>query len=358
MGYNKSVKGSDEASYRKKKNKRRSIMKKLLSLLLTLLLVFALVACNDTPDNTPDGKTVVRLGGMTGPTSIGMAKLLADDKAETAKNDYVFTLAESGADIRTKLIQGELDIAAIPANLAANLYKATNGEIQLLAINTLGVVSILENGETVTSFADLKGKTVYAPTTASGAIPHIVFKYFLSLNGMSESDLTIDWVGKSSNDTRTMASVLKQEGAVVLAPQPVATVLLANVEGARTVFDLNEEWQALDNGAEYITGVTVVRKSFAEANPEAVADFLAEYETSIAHANEKPTETAAFVNEFRILEQGAALIARAIPACNIEFLAGAEMKTAMKTYIDLLFDLQPQAFGGAKPDDGFYYIAN
>ena len=333
-------------------------MKKILSLLLVFaVLALSMAACNDTPDETPDGKQVVRLGGMTGPTSIGMAKLLSDDKAGTAKNDYDFYLAGSGPDIKTKLVKGELDIAAIPANLAAALYKATNGEIQILAVNTLGVVSILENGEAVKSFADLKGKTIYAPASASGAIPHIVFKYFLSLNGMSESDLTIDWVGKDSNDTRTMAAVLKQEGAVVLAPQPVATVLLANVEGARTAFDLNEEWQALDNGAEYITGVTVVRKSFAEANPQAVADFLAEYQASILYANEKPTETAALVNEFRILEQGAALIARAIPACNIAYMDGAEMKAAVSKYIDLLFDLQPQAFGGAKPDDGFYYIA-
>ena len=330
-------------------------MKKIITfLLLFAVLVLSVTACNDTPDNIPDGKTVVRLGGMTGPTSIGMAKLLSDDKAETAKNDYVFTLAESGADIKTKLVQGELDIAAIPANLASALYKATNGEIQLLTVNTLGVVSIIEKGETVTDLASLRGKTVFAPSTAQGAIPHIVFKYFLSLNGMTEADLDLQWV-----DASALAAKLKTvEGAVVLTPQPAATAILTNVEGARVALDLNEEWQALDNGAEYITGVTVVRKSFAEANPQAVADFLAEYEASIAYANEKPTETAALVNEFRILEQAPAMIANAIPSCNIAYMDGAEMKAAVSTYIDLLFDLQPQAFGGAKPDDGFYYIAN
>ncbi len=336
-------------------------MKKIFTLLLALLLVFSLVACgdpndksDDKPGGKPDTKTVVRLGGMTGPTSIGMAKLLSDDKNGTAANDYSFTLAESGADIKTKLMQGELDIAAIPANLAAALYKATNGEIKLLAINTLGVVSILEKGETVDDFNDLVGKKVFAPSTAQGAIPHIVFKYFLSLNGMTEADIDLEWV-----DASALAAKLKTTaGALVLTPQPAATAILTNVEGSRVALDLNEEWDELDNGAEYITGVTVVRREFAEKNPEAVAKFLAEYKLSIAYANENPTETAALVNEFRILEQAPALIARAIPACNIEFLAGAEMKTAMKTYIDLLFGLQPQAFGGKKPDDGFYYIVD
>ncbi len=330
-------------------------MKKIISLLLVFaLLLLSLAACTGDSDQDGGTPTVIRLAGMTGPTSIGMAKLLADDQNGTAANDYEFTLAADGAAIKTKLLQGEIDVAAVPANLASALYKATGGEIVLLAVNTLGVVSLLEKGETVSTFADLKGKTVYAPATAKGAIPEIVFNYFLTENGIDPAtDITVEWVAAN-----TLAPTLKTvEGAVVLSPQPNATAILSSVEGAREALNLNNEWKSLENGSEYITGVLVCRKAFLTENTAAVNAMLSEYEASIKYANEHPAETAATVSEFGILTIPAAMIERAIPACNVAYLDGAEMKSAMKTYIDLIFDIAPAAFGGAKPDDGFYYIA-
>lgn len=349
-------------------------MKKLLSLILALtLLAFAFTACGpadrtpdgDTPNggesdsnndnhDTPAQKATVRLGGMTGPTSIGMVKLLKDAKADTAKNDYAFFKAEAGADIKAKLLTGELDIAAIPANLASALYNATEGEIQVIAVNTLGVVQILEKGETVSSFADLAGKKIYAPSTAKGAIPELVFYHLLKANNVDASAVTVEWI-----DASALAGKLKTEaGALVLTPQPAATAILTNVEGSRTALDLNEEWKKLDNGCAYITGVTVVRRAFAEANPQAVADFLTEYEASIGYANQNPAEAAALVVEFEILAQGAPLIQRAIPACNLAFLAGNEMKAALDPYIALLVAQNAQPFGGKVPAADFYYGAN
>ncbi len=328
-------------------------MKKLLSVFLVLLLALsALVGCADEPADP----TTVRLGGMTGPTSIGMAHLLAENAEGKTQNKYEFTLAGTGQDIRTKLTQGELDIAAIPANLAATLYKATNGEIQILAVNTLGVVSLLTKGEGVKTLADLRGKTVYAPQSAKGAIPEIVFSYLLAEAGLTlGTDVQIEWLATAPGGTNPLAPKLKT-GEIVLSPEPAATALLSSVEGARRAISLDEEWSKLENGSEYITGVTVVRRAFAEANPDAVANFLSEYETSIAFANEDPTATAEKVVSFGILEQQAPLIARAIPSCNIAFLAGEEMKSALATYFSLLVPVMPNAFGGAAPDDGFYYI--
>jgi len=325
-------------------------MKKIISLLLAaVLLVLPLSACG------PKEKTAVRLGGMTGPTSIGMVDLLKKDADAAARNDYDFFLAQSGEEIKTKLLTGELDIAAIPANLASALYNASEGKIKLIAINTLGVVSLLEKGNTVNSFADLKGKKIYAPATAKGAIPELVFNYFLSLNNIDpKNDLTIEWV-----EATALAGKLKTEaGALVLTPQPNATAILTKVEGARTALDLNEEWKKLDNGCEYVTGVVVARTEFIEQNPKAVKDFLTDYKASVEAVNTSAAaDTAALVKQFNILALEEAVIANAIPACNITYINGEEMKTVMSGFIDLLFDASPKAFGGKKPDDAFYYVA-
>ena len=346
-------------------------MKKLLAILLVLSLSLAvLVGCNGTATNqTPggnnggsDGNTetaepvTVRLGGMTGPTSIGMAKLLSDDAAGTAKNDYEFVLAADGADMKAKLIAGEVDFAAIPANLAAALYKATGGKIRVIAVNTLGVVSLLENGDTVHGLSDLAGKTVYAPASAKGAIPEIVFSYLLEEAGLTlGEDVQIEWLSTAPGGTNPLAPKLKA-GEVVLSPEPAATALLSAVEGARRAVVFDDEWKALENGSEYITGVTVARTAFIEEHPEAVDAFLTEYAASIAYAGENAADTAAKVIEFKILDQKAALIEKAIPNCHISFLAGEDMKAALGKYYSLLVPVMSTAFGGAAPDDGFYYV--
>ena len=327
-------------------------MKKLLALTLVLILVLApLSSCaKDT--------TAVRLGGMTGPTSIGMAKLLADDKAGESANDYDFTLVGDGAQMKTKLLTGEVDIAAIPANLAAALYKATEGKIKILAVNTLGVVSLLEKGDTVSSIADLRGKTVYAPASAAVAIPEIVFTYLLAEAGLTVGeDVQIEWVPTAAGQTSNPLAPKLKDGEIVLSPEPAATALLSAVEGSRRAVSFNDAWTAEKNGAQYVTGVTVVRTEFAEQNPEAIKLFLEEYEASIRFANEKPADTAAIVTEFEILSQNAALIERAIPECNVSFLSGISMKMMLSTYYSLLVPVMPAAFGGEVPDNDIYYIA-
>lgn len=329
-------------------------MKKIISLLLVfVLLVLPLAACAPEREGT-----AVRLGGMTGPTSIGMAKLLARDKAGETGNDYDFTLAGDGAQMKTKLLTGEVDIAAIPANLAAALYKATGGKIKIIAVNTLGVVSLLETGNTVNALADLRGKTVYAPASAKGAIPEIVFNYLLKEAGLTVgTDVQIEWVATVAGQTVNPLATELKHGEIVLSPEPAASALLSAVEGARRAVSFNDAWEALENGSEYITGVTVVRTEFAEANPDAVKLFLQEYKASVEFANEKPAETATLVTEFKILEQNAALIEKAIPNCHIAFLDGEEMKAALSKYYALLVPVLPTAFGGQVPDEGIYYIA-
>jgi NitT/TauT family transport system substrate-binding protein len=325
-------------------------MKKIFALTLVLaLLLLSLAGC--ARDNT-----AVRLGGMTGPTSIGMAKLLADDKAGVSKNDYEFVRVGSGPEMKAKLLAGDVDIAAIPANLAATLYNATNGEIQVIAINTLGVVSLLEKGNTVNSLTDLAGKTVYAPASAKGAIPELVFAYLLSTVGLSlDADVTVEWLPTGEGGANPLGPKLKN-GEIVLSPEPAATALLSNVEGARRAIVLDDAWDALENGSDYITGVTVVRRAFAEEHPQVVRRFLDEYEDSIEYANENVAATAKTVVEFEILTLKETLIEKAIPSCNIEFEDGEDMKEELQAYFALLVPVKPAAFGGKAPDDGFYYV--
>ncbi len=320
-------------------------MKKLLALVLILSFVLLpLVGC--ARDNT-----AVRLGGMTGPTSIGMAKLLADNEAGVAKNDYEFILVSDGEEMKAKLLAGEVDIAAIPANLAAALYKKTNGEIQVIAVNTLGVVSLLEKGNTVNKLSDLAGKTVYAPNSAKGAIPEIVFSYLLAQAGLTlGEDVTLTGVAP------TLLGDHLSNGDIVLSPEPVATALLSKTEGARRALVLDDAWQALDNDTEYITGVTVVRRAFAEEYPQVVERFLDEYEDSIEYADENAADAAEKVVSFKILEQKSALIAKAIPNCHLAFMDGDDMMEALKAYFALLVPVMPKSFGGEAPDDGFYYV--
>ena len=325
-------------------------MKKLLA--LVLVLTFVLVPLAGCAKDT----TAVRLGGMTGPTSIGMAKLLAEDKEGVSRNDYEFTLVGSGADMKAKLLSGEVDIAAIPANLAATLYNATKGEIQVIAINTLGVVSLLEKGNTVNNLSDLAGKTVYAPASAKGAIPEIVFSYLLKEAGLTlGEDVTIEWLPTAAGGANPLAPKLKT-GEIVLSPEPAATALLSAVEGARRAVVLDDAWDALENETEYITGVTVVRRAFAEEHPKVVARFLEEYEDSIEYVEDNVADVAAKVVDFKILEIKEELIKAAIPNCNIDFEDGHDMKEDLKKYFELLVPLSPNSFGGKVPDDGFYYV--
>lgn len=343
----------------------KNLTKKTLALLLALSLCLALAACGAAPSTpsseevsaegssqegeTPAEKTVIRLAGLKGPTSMGMVKLLSDAEAGETANTYEFSMAGSADEITPKLIQGELDIAAVPSNLASILYNNTEGKVQLLAANTLGVIYIVEKGETVNEIADLKGKTIYAP--GKGATPEYALRYILTENGIDpDKDVTIEW---KSEPTEVVSVLAASEGGVAMLPQPFVTVAQSSVEGLRIAIDLTKAWDALDNGSQMITGSLVVRKEFAEANPEAVAAFLTEYQASTEYANTNVAETAQLVEKYGIVK--AAVAEKAIPYCNITYLAGDELKTAMDGYLKVLFDQNPASVGGKLPDEAFYY---
>ena len=345
-------------------------MKKLFSLTLALALALGLTACGpkEAPETettppaaettpvaesqapTSEPGTEINLGLLNGPTGMGAAKLLSDNDAGETVNHYAVTLGSDPAnDILPKLNNGELDIAALPTNVAANLYNKTD-KVQLLALNTLGVLHILENGDTVNSLADLNGKTLYAIN--QGTNTEYVLDYLLTQNGLDpDTDVDIQW--KTSEEvTSLMAS---GEIDLCMLPVPAATTVLMQNSDVRDAVDLSDAWTESGANGTFTLGCVVVRTEFAQENPQAVQDFLTEYEASINYIKDNPEEGAALIEQYGIVPK-AAIAQAAIPQANMIFVAGQDMKS-ISSYYEVLFAADPESIGGSIPDDGFYYIA-
>ena len=244
----------------------------------------------------------------------------------------------------------------MPANLAAVLYNNTKGQVEVLAVNTLGVLYIVESGESVSSVADLRGKTIYA--SGKGATPEYALNYILSENGVDpEKDVNIEW---KSEHAECLAALLAEENAVAMLPQPFVTTAQMKNDKIKVCLDLNAEWDAVQAGSDapsqLITGVVAARKAFIEENPEAVAAFMESYAASVEFVNANVDEAAELIGKYEIVP--AAVAKKAIPACNIIFLAGGEMRQALSGYLNVLFEQNPKAVGGALPGEDFYYGGN
>ena len=315
------------------------MLRKIVSLMLAVAMLLLPAAL---------AEDAVRVGALKGPTGMGAAQM-AKEKADR----YAFTLSGAPDELVPLLVKGDLDIAAVPANLGAVLYNNTNGAIRVLAVNTLGVLYIVERGDTVHTVTDLKGRTLV--TAGKGATPEYALNYILRGNGLDpEKDVTIEF---KSEHAECLAAVLQDESVVAMLPQPIATVALGKADDMRIALDLNAEWDALQADAEnpsgLITGIAVARADFIDNNPEAVEQFMADYAESVAFTQEDPAGAAALIGELGIVEAGPA--EKALPYCNIVFIAGDEMKTKLSGYLAELFSQDPAAVGGALPGEDFYY---
>ena len=320
--------------------------KKLLSLLLSAALLLSVLACGASAKTS----AAVRIAGLKGPTTMGLVNLLEMEKKGTASLDYDLQLYGAADEIVPKLIKGELDMAAIPANLAATLYQKTNGGIQVMAVNTLGVLYVVEKGDTVHSFADLKGRTILS--TGKGTTPEYVLRYLLKKNGLDpDKDVKIEYYSEASEVTAQMAATKKD--AIAVLPQPYVTAAQVKDSSLRVVLDLTKEWNKVCD-TQLITGVTVVRKAYAEAHPEVVTAFLNDYKQSVDAANNDLDGTAALCERVGVVAK-AAIAKKALPKCNIVCRTGAEMQKDVAAYLQVLYDASPAAVGGKLPDSGFYW---
>ena len=366
-------------------------MKKLLSLLCVLSLSAALLAgcstagdagTSETPGSSSTPSEVTEPGSsqetvdsldvnvmaLKGPTAMGMVKMMADsepveeftdqlkeeyENVVSSGNIYHFTITSATDEVSAALAQGTTDIAAVPANLASVLYNNTEGGVQVLAINTLGVLYIVESGDTVHSVEDLRGKTVYA--SGKGNTPEAALNYVLTQNGIDLStDVTIEW---KSEQAECLSALMAEENAIAMLPQPFVTTAQAQSENLRVALDLTEEWDALQADSEtpstLVTGVVVARTAFAEEHPEVVSAFLDRYQESVDYVNSNVEEAAQLVGQYEIVT--AEVAQKALPECNIVFIEGAEMKEKLSGYLSVLFEQNPQSVGGALPDDAFYF---
>lgn len=295
------------------------------------------------------GAVTIRVGSLKGPTSMGLVGLMdRAEKGETESN-YEFTMATAADEINAAFLRGELDIVLIPANVASVLYHKTEGQIAVLDVNTLGVLYLLESGETIQEIGDLAGRTVYLP--GKGTTPDYALQYILSQNGLTES-VNLEYKAEAAE---VISALSEDAQAVGLLPQPAATTAGIQNESLRIALNLTEEWDKVSEEGSLITGVTIVRRAFLEENEAAVQEFLREHAVSTVFVNEHIEEAAEMVAALEIVPK-APIAVKAIPYCNITCLTGEEMRMALSGYLRVLCGQNPESVGGAEPADDFYYV--
>ena len=297
--------------------------------------------------------TVIRVGGLKGPTTMGLVKLIDDAAQETAKNNYEFTMVTAADELTALVAGGKVDIALLPANVASVLYNKTQGNVAVIDINTLGVLYLVSGDTSITSIDQLKGKTVYLP--GKGTTPDYSLRYVLSAAGLSEEDVTLEFKSEATE----VASVLAEDpNAIGLLPQPFVTAAMAQNDKLSMIMNLAEVWdsfQPAEGGSRLVTGVTIANKAFLEEHGDLIDLFLEEHEASIAFT-ETDVDAAAELIAAQGIVAKAPIAKKALPFCNVEFVAGEDMKTALSGYLNVLFEQNPASVGGALPDDAFYYI--
>lgn len=308
---------------------------------------------NAQAEPSENGETVIRVGGLKGPTTMGLVKLMEDAENGEAQNSYEFTMVTAADELTAMVAGNQVDIALLPANVASVLYNRTDKQVSVVDINTLGVLYLVSGDTSITSIDQLAGKTVYL--TGKGTTPEYAFNYILSAAGLTTEDVTLDF---RSEATEVAAILAENPDAIGLLPQPFVTVALSQNDSLSIIMDLTEEWdklQAEDSGSRLVTGVTIVNNEFLAEHPDLVDTFLEEHEASALYTDNHPAEAAELIAAAGIVAQ-APIAEKALPYCNITCITGEDMKEALSGYLKVLYEQNPESVGGTLPDDAFYYI--
>lgn len=369
------VVGGEKKNLKNKHFKNKCFLKRFAALLFVMVMLFSLAACgsekeknsesntekNTAGESTTEAKseantgnsgntddTVIRVGSLKGPTTMGLVNLMKASENGEASGKYTFTMETQADVIASGIVGGTLDVALVPANLAAVLYKKTEGKVKVLAINTRGVLECVTGDASIKSVKDLAGKTVLS--TGQGTTPEYATRFLLEKYGVT--DCTIEFKSEATE----IASVLKEDPTkIAILPQPFATVAQVQNEAVKSAFTLTEAWAELGVDSQLITGLTIVRSDFLAEHPAAVANFLKEASASAEKAVSDVDGTAELIASYGIIEK-APIAKKALPSCNIVCITGSEMKGIVSGYLKTLFDQDPKAVGGAMPGEDFYYL--
>ncbi len=344
----------------------KNTFKKITSIILAILMVSLLCACSpasdnneDTTNNTdtivdPDKNLEIKISLLGGTTALGMSKMIVDAKNDADDMNYNIEVLAAADVITGPIVSGKAHIAALPTNLAAKLYKQSEGKIQLLAVNTLGVLYLLQNGENViTTFDELKGKTVYLP--GAGSNPEYITAALFEANGLKVgTDVILDTTTYPSPDalqTALVSGVGDVEFAVL--PEPKVSIITMSNANVKVAMDFTQKWEAVYGKNTLAQGCLVVNTEFAKAHPIEIAKFLEDYKASVDFVNTGSDEAITTVVDAGIIPK-APIVKKALPNCNICFVAGQEMKDTISVFYEKLFDADNKSIL-AVPDNGFYY---
>lgn len=338
---------------KKQNTKWKQLMGKVTAVALSLAMTGALLTgCGS--NKASEEKITVKVGALKGATTLGLLPL--QDKAANggANENYEFSMMTAADELLPLMIKGELDIALLPSNVASVLYQKTNGGVTVIDINTLGVLYMVSGDSSISSVADLAGKTIYL--TGKGTTPDYVLHYILNGNGIdADQDCTLEY---RSEATEVAALLAENSDAIGLLPQPFVTAACAQDDALSVIMDMNAEWEKLqgENGSRLVTGVTVVRNEFLQEHENAVAAFMEEHKASAESMNTDVENGAKLAVASEIIAKEPIAL-KAIPKCNITYIDGNEMKQALSGYLQVLYEQNPESVGGALPQDDFYYIA-
>ena len=341
-----------------KMKKNKKLMKKICMAVLMCALLGSLMACDPTgksslSDQPSTEPVMLRIGALKGPTTMGLLFLMEDQKNGKTKNDYEFQMATGADELLPLMVSGKLDIALVPANVAAILYQKTNGDVVVVDVNTLGVLYLVSSDDSVQGIEDLKGRTIYL--TGKGTTPDCVIQYLLKKAGYAEGDVKLEY---RSEATEVAAILSQTEDALGFLPQPFVTAASMQNDKLRIIFSANDEWEKVqgnDSASGLVTGVTVVRKDMVKEHPEAIQIFLEEHAASAAAINADPEAGAAYCVQAGIVAKEP-IAKKAIPYCNVTCLTGNEMKQALESYLEILCDFDETTIGGSLPGEDFYYL--